>query len=108
MSVPFSVPANSPEPSGKYPVIDEDRFAIHWNGHEVRLGNTDQFRLACHFIRSRGRAVPHEDIRDLQDKPNMSAEAIRQSVTNLRRKLPKDLADHIESEHGYYRLDIRH
>ncbi len=107
MSVLFSAPANSTETSGKYPVIDEDCFAIYWDGHKVRLGNTDQFRLACHLIRSRGRAVSHEDIRDLQDKPDMSAEAIRQSVTNLRRKLPKDLAAHIESEHGYYRFDFR-
>ena len=94
-------------PDHCYPIIDDDRFVILWNGVEVKLGNTDRFRLARALVRCRRRNVSHEDIRGVQDKPDMTPEAIRQAVRNLKKRLPADLAQHIVAEFGHYSLDLR-
>ena len=87
------------------PFIDWERFSIRFKGVKKKLGNTDLFRLVCEFIRRIGRKVSHEDIRDLQGKPDMTSGAIRQSVRQFRKKLP-ELAQYLASEDGYYLLDL--
>jgi hypothetical protein len=86
-------------------VIEEDRFAISWNGTETELGNTDAFRLCLELVTRRHRNVSHEDIRVVLDKPDMSPEALRQAICALKHKLPTDLRDRIVADVGYYRFE---
>ena len=93
---------------GDVPIILADRFSILCKGVEKRFGNTDQFRILHELIRRRRRCVSQEDIREVLDKPEMKAAAIRAAIYGIKQKLKPELSDlipRIQSDIGYYRFD---
>lgn len=93
----------------KITVLDE-RFAFEIGDIEIPFGNTDEFRAFRELVTRRRHNVSHEDIREVLDKPHMTADAIRHTIRRTRERLTYGLgtvefAKRIISLNGYYRFD---
>ena len=89
-------------------LVDDGRFAVHWNGRECPLGPTLPFRFFRQLALARNRYVPVERLLENVWGGPRSASAVRSVVLELRRRLNTagmaDLARAVESKPGHYRL----
>lgn len=94
-----------------FPVLDDNRFTVHWRGRSCELGCT----LACKVLRRLARRpnffVSCDQLRDDVWRQSECADGtIRSEVRHLRRRLRtagmEELADAIRSRKRYYVLRL--
>lgn len=110
-SLARSIDMDSSNPPADSWYLDDDRFSLRHGDTEIRLGNTDLYRVCREFFTRRRRIVSHEDLREVLGKQDMTAEAVRQTVHRLREELRRQLPEmaidkKIVTAIGHYRFDI--
>ncbi len=103
--------APDPPPDDLRPVIDASRFTVTFRGRSCCLGNTLAFRFLSRLADRPGRFVSHQSLFEDVWEGQRSADAVRNIVRLLRKKLRQakldELADAIDgSEHGHYALRL--
>ena len=104
-------PGSARPPSNHALVLDEERFAVQWDGRECELGQTLSYRLLRRLAAPPVRYVTHQDLLDDVWGAERTATAIRSGVWDLRRRLKAagmaDLAGAIDGTNpGHYGLRL--